>query len=74
MSSALFALQGGGRLFNKRLQDAIEAAAGRFSRAQIEDAIAQAAAIDRAIKGVGTGDAWERFMTLGLKLARGSKA
>ena len=74
LSSALFALQGGGRLFNKRLQDAVEAAAGQFSRAQIEDATAQAAAIDRAIKGVGSGDAWERFMTLGLKLAHGSKA
>lgn len=74
VSSALFALQGGGRLFNKRLQAAVEAAAGRFGRAQIDDAIAQAAAIDRAIKGVGSGDPWERFMTLGLKLAHGSKA
>jgi len=74
VSSALFALQGGGRLFNKRLQDAVESAAGRFTRARIEDAIAQAAGIDRAIKGVGTGDPWERFMTLGLKLAHGSKA
>jgi DNA polymerase-3 subunit delta len=74
VSSALFALQGGGRLFNKRLQDAVESAAGRFTRARIDDAIAQAAGIDRAIKGVGTGDPWERFMTLGLKLAHGSKA
>jgi len=74
VSSALFALQGGGRLFNKRLQDAVESAAGRFSRARIDDAIAQAAGIDRAIKGVGSGDPWERFMTLGLKLAHGSKA
>jgi len=74
VSSALFALQGGGRLFNKRLQDAVESAAGRFTRARIDDAIAQAAGIDRAIKGVGSGDPWERFMTLGLKLAHGSKA
>ena len=74
LASALFALQGGGRLFNKRLQDAVESAAGRFTRARIDDAIAQAAGIDRAIKGVGSGDPWERFMTLGLKLAHGSKA
>ena len=74
LASALFALQGSGRLFNKRLQDAVEAAAARFSRAQIEAALSQAAAIDRAIKGVGAGDPWERFMTLGLKLAHGSKA
>jgi DNA polymerase-3 subunit delta len=74
ISSALFALQGGGRLFNRRLQAAVEAAARRFSRAQIDDALAQSAAIDRAIKGVGSGDAWGRFMTLGLKLAHGSKA
>ena len=74
ISSVLFALQYGERLFNKRLQAAAEAAAGRFTRAQLEDALAQAAAIDRAIKGVGTGDPWDRFMTLGLTLAHGSKA
>src|SRR5258706_10676733 len=74
ISSALFALRGGARLFNRRLQSAVEAAAGRHDGAQLDDALAQAAAIDRAIKGVGSGDAWERFMTLGLKLARGSKA
>jgi DNA polymerase-3 subunit delta len=74
IASALFALRGGARLFNRRLQSAVEAAANRFHGAQLDDALAQAAAIDRAIKGVGSGDAWERFMTLGLKLARGSKA
>src|SRR5258706_1013615 len=74
ISSALFALRGGARLFNRRLQLAVEEAANRFHGAQLDDALAQAAAIDRAIKGVGSGDAWERFMTLGLKLARGSEA
>jgi DNA polymerase-3 subunit delta len=74
IASALFALRGGARLFNRRLQSAVEAAANRFHGAQLDDALAQAAAIDRAIKGVGSGDAWERFMTLGLKLAHGSKA
>ena len=74
ISSALFALRGGARLFNRGLQSAVEAAANRYNAAQLDDALAQAAAIDRAIKGVGSGDAWERFMTLGLKLAHGSKA
>ncbi len=74
ISSALFALRGGARLFNRRLQAAVEAAARRFTPAQLDDALTQAAAIDRAIKGVGSGDAWDRFLTLGLKLAHGSKA
>lgn len=74
VSTALFALQSGERQFNKRLQAAVEAAAGRFPGPVLEQAIAHAAAIDRAIKGVGAPDAWEEFITLGLKLARGSEA
>ena len=74
LSSAFFALQSGERQFNRRLQAAAEAAAGRFSRAQLEAALAQAAQIDRDIKGVGPGEPWEGFMTLGLTLAHGSKA
>jgi len=73
LTQALFALAGGARVFNRRLQAAVEGAGRRFTRAQLDDAIAQSAAI-RAIKGVGSGDAWERFLTLGLKLAHGSKA
>jgi DNA polymerase-3 subunit delta len=74
ISAAFFALQGGPPPFNKRLRAAVEAAQKRFSRAEVDDALAQCAAIDRAIKGVGSGDTWQRFMTLGLKLAHGSKA
>lgn len=74
IAGAFFALQGGPPPFNKRLRAAVEGAQKRFSRAEVDDALAQCAAIDRAIKGVGSGDAWERFMTLGLKLAHGSKA
>jgi DNA polymerase-3 subunit delta len=61
------------RYFNKTMQRAVQAAAKRFTREQIDAAIAQASAIDRAIKGVGSGEAWQSFVALGLKLARGSK-
>jgi DNA polymerase-3 subunit delta len=75
ISSALFALQEGSaeRIFNRTLRRAVEAAARRFPPKRIDAAIAQAAAIDRAIKGVGEGDAWQGFIRLGLKLADGSK-
>jgi DNA polymerase-3 subunit delta len=75
VSSALFALQEGNaeRIFNRSLRRAVESAARRFEPKRIDEAISQAAAIDRAIKGVGVGDAWEAFLRLGLKLAGGSK-
>jgi DNA polymerase-3 subunit delta len=80
IASALFVLQGiaqGGRaealfmqhrLFARPLQRAVQAAAGRFAAAAIGRALAQAAAIDRAIKGVGAGDPWTGFVALGLDL------
>jgi DNA polymerase-3 subunit delta len=74
VSSALFALQRGERVFNRRVQAAVEAAARRFTPERVEQALSQAAAIDRAIKGVGSGEPWEEFIKLGLKLTHGSKA
>jgi len=74
VSSALFALQRGERVFNRRVQAAVEAAARRYTPERIEQALAHTAAIDRAIKGVGSGEPWEEFIKLGLKLAHGSKA
>jgi len=62
------------RLFNKPLQRAVQAAAKRFTPEALDRAIAHAAGIDRAIKGVGSGEPWQAFIALGLKLARGSKA
>jgi DNA polymerase-3 subunit delta len=89
LSSVLFVLQGmlrGGqldalamqhRLFNKPLKAALQASARRFSAAQVDAALAHAARIDRAIKGVYAADPWEEFLRLGLnfglKLANGSK-
>jgi DNA polymerase-3 subunit delta len=74
LSSALFALDRGERVFNRRVQAAVEAAARRFAPERIKQALSQAAAIDRAIKGVGSGEPWEEFIKLGLKLTHGSKA
>jgi DNA polymerase-3 subunit delta len=80
IASALFVLQGiaqGGRaealfpqhrLFARPLQRAVQAAAGRFAPQAIERALAQAAVLDRAIKGVGRGDPWTGFLALGLGL------
>jgi len=73
LSSALFALKSGERMFNKRVQAAVEAAARRYAPARVEQALSHAAAIDRAIKGVGAGEPWQEFIKLGLKLAHGSK-
>jgi DNA polymerase-3 subunit delta len=74
VSSALFALQRGERVFNRRVQAAVEAAARRYTPARIEQALAHTAAIDRAIKGVGAGEPWQEFLALGLKLTHGSNA
>ena len=76
ISGALFALQEGSaeRIFNRNLRRAVEGAMRRFPPKRIDEAIAQAAAIDRDVKGVGKGDdPWETFIRLGLNLADGSK-
>jgi len=76
VSGALFALQEGSaeRIFNRNLRRAVEGALRRFPPKRVDEAIAQAAAIDRDVKGVGKGDdPWESFIRLGLRLADGSK-
>ena len=68
LSSALFALKNGERVFNRRVQAAVEGAARRYAPAQVERALSHAAAIDRAAKGVGPGEPWQEFLKLGLLL------
>jgi DNA polymerase-3 subunit delta len=80
LAGALFVLQGvqrGGapdalfqqhRFYNKRLQPAVQAAARRYQAAAISAALAQAALIDRATKGVAPADPWEELVKLGLRL------
>ena len=55
-------------------QAPIKAAVRRISGAAVTRALAHAALIDRAIKGVARLDAWDEFLKLGLKLAHGSEA
>jgi DNA polymerase-3 subunit delta len=86
VSSALFVLRGIAegkpaerlfgelRLFNKPLQRAVQAAAQRHPRAVLDAALAHAALIDRVAKGVASGNAWDQFTALGLRLAGGSRA
>ena len=75
VSSALFALHSGSadRIFNRDLKRAVEGAVRRFSRRKVDQAIAEAAALDRTIKGVGEGEPWMGFIRLGLNLVDGAK-
>jgi DNA polymerase-3 subunit delta len=66
VSSALFALATGERV-NKAMQAVLESAR-RYPPAALERAIRRAAAVDRAIKGIGVGEPWEEFAKLGLEL------
>jgi len=62
------------RVYGRSLQAALRGALARYRPAAVEEAIAAAAAIDRAIKGIRLRDPWQEFIALGLKLAGGSKA
>jgi DNA polymerase III delta subunit len=55
-------------MFHKGVQRAIDAAARRYKPDALSQAVSRAAAIDRAIKGVGAGEPWEEFAKLGLEL------
>jgi DNA polymerase III subunit delta len=61
------------RLYNKAVQRALQAASKHFPGAAIAAALAHAALIDRAIKGVARADPWQELIKLGLKLADASK-
>jgi len=66
VSNVLFVMAYGGYA-NKPTQALVERAR-RYPRAALEKAISRAAEIDRAIKGVGSGEPWEGFARLGLEL------
>jgi len=46
----------------------------RIAPEALSRALAHAARIDRAAKGVGAGEPWDEFMTLGLELLHGIEA
>jgi DNA polymerase-3 subunit delta len=50
-------------------QQPMKAAARRVSAEKLTRSLMHAAAIDRAIKGVGSGEPWEEFIKLGLNFA-----
>jgi DNA polymerase III subunit delta len=58
------------RVWGER-QAPFRAAAKRLRRAALERALAHAARIDRATKGVGPGAPWDEFVSLGLELLHG---
>ena len=49
-------------------QRPMKAAAARVQPQAVQRALAHAAAVDRAIKGVGRGEPWDEFLKLGLSL------
>ena len=50
---------------------AMKAALRRFKRETVEAALSHAALIDRVIKGIARGNAWDEFLKLGLTLRHG---
>jgi DNA polymerase-3 subunit delta len=86
LSNVLFALQAAHasgsaaaaasqyRIYSRPAKAAFEGAVQRYSPPAVVSAIAAAAAIDRAIKGIAAAEPWQEFIALGLKLAGGSKA
>jgi DNA polymerase-3 subunit delta len=58
----------------KRRQPAIRGAQRLFAPVAVRRALAHAARIDRAAKGVGAGEPWDEFVTLGLELLNESEA
>jgi DNA polymerase-3 subunit delta len=54
-------------------QGAVQGALGRYSRAELETALAHAAHADRAIKCVALGEPWDELARLGLELMHGTR-
>jgi DNA polymerase-3 subunit delta len=57
------------RIWGDARQRLVGAAARRMTREALEAALAHAAAIDRTIKGLAKGDAWDALLRLGLRFA-----
>lgn len=60
------------RVFEERRKQAIQRALPRLSSGTLRTAILHAARIDRMIKGLTTGDVWDEFLQLCLRLTRGA--
>lgn len=58
------------RVFDERRRQAIQRALPRLKPATLRAALLHAARIDRIIKGLASGDVWDEFLQLTLRLAR----
>jgi DNA polymerase III subunit delta len=65
----LSALLSDSRIWGDARKAAVGGAARKFKRPTLEAAIAHAARIDRIVKGVAQGDAWDELLQLGLRFA-----
>ncbi|MGH8618608.1 MAG: DNA polymerase III subunit delta [Burkholderiales bacterium] len=59
------------KVWNRALQDALGRAMRRIDPAVATAALAHAARIDRIVKGLAGGNAWDEFARLGLRFAQG---
>jgi DNA polymerase-3 subunit delta len=57
------------RVWGEARQRLVTAAARRMAREALDAALAQAAAVDRTIKGLAKGDPWDELLQLGLRFA-----
>jgi DNA polymerase-3 subunit delta len=57
------------RVWGEARQRLVAAAARRMGRAALDAALAQAAAVDRTIKGLAKGDPWDELLQLGLRFS-----
>jgi DNA polymerase III subunit delta len=57
------------RIWGDARKAAVGGAARKFKRKTLEAALAHAARIDRIVKGVAQGDAWDELLQLGLRFA-----
>ncbi|MCW5605399.1 MAG: DNA polymerase III subunit delta [Burkholderiales bacterium] len=60
------------RIWGPSHQNLMQRQYGRFTLAQVTEALRHAAAIDRMIKGLIRGDVWDELLQLGLRFARGN--
>jgi DNA polymerase-3 subunit delta len=58
------------RVWGPAHQAAMQQNLSRFSAAQVEQGLKRAAAIDRLVKGLRKGDAWDELLQLALRFAR----
>lgn len=58
------------RVFDDRRKQGLSRALGRLTLGKLRAALMHAARIDRMIKGLATGDVWDEFLQLALRLAR----